>query len=219
MDPNVGTIKIYLDKVVTGTTEAYKSFRVSLNDSCSKIVPAVLKKYKINELVSMLKDGEELPIFILKHMRSLYYNRRYPRKAFDIYRPRLDASNGYSPSDHHIAVFEYKAQEDAELDLAVGDRVTVFAREAGWLYVSLRRDIGNQSLSGWVPSECIGVDDIIEGGQGLVLYDFIPQTSSEITARKGEIVSIRRRIDHWFAVELGDKRGWIPASFIHMYDR
>ncbi|KAJ3218954.1 Adaptor for signal transduction [Dinochytrium kinnereticum] len=260
-DSNVGTIKIYLDKILNGSSESYKSFRVSSNDSCSKILPAVLKKYKISEhwqnfglfvclhrserclsfdekpleLISMLKDGEDPPVFSLKHTRSLYYNRPIPRRSFDSersmaassYRSRISPdSQGYtSPTDHYYAVYDYKAQEDYEVDLSIGDKVQILARESGWANVRRDSPNSNQVATGWVPVDCIGNSDesqegtYMEGrgllkGQGLVLYDYMPGSPGEIAVRKGEVVNLRRRIDHWFAVEYGDKKGWMAASFI-----
>ena len=40
---------MYGDKLLGRENESYKSFRVSVNDSCSRILPSVLKKYKIDD--------------------------------------------------------------------------------------------------------------------------------------------------------------------------
>lgn len=58
-DPSFGAIRVYGDKLLNRENESYKSFRVNLSDPCSKILPAALKKYKIND------DWKQYALFII----------------------------------------------------------------------------------------------------------------------------------------------------------
>ena len=83
----------------TGSSDSnpYKSFRVTLDDPCYKVLPAALKKYKINDdwrkyalficygkterclsydekpllLFQKLKENEQSPVFMLRHIRDV----------------------------------------------------------------------------------------------------------------------------------------------------
>lgn len=80
-----------------GSSNPYKSFRVTLEDPCYKVLPAALKKYKIKEhyknyvlficygkqerclsyeekpllLFQKLKDAQQNPVFTLRHIRDI----------------------------------------------------------------------------------------------------------------------------------------------------
>ncbi|KAF9997896.1 Adaptor for signal transduction, partial [Modicella reniformis] len=91
-----GAIKVYGQKP-TNTTDAFRSFRISQDDPCYKVLPAALKKYKINDdwrqyalficygnteriltynekpllLMKQLKENKESPVFMLKHIKQM----------------------------------------------------------------------------------------------------------------------------------------------------
>ncbi|KAL0281519.1 UNVERIFIED_CONTAM: hypothetical protein PYX00_002481 [Menopon gallinae] len=51
-------------------------------------------------------------------------------------------------------------------------------------------------------------------GRARAKYDFVPQTSLELSARKGEMITLVRKIDeNWFEGRIGDRTGIIPASY------
>lgn len=80
-----------------GADSTYKSFRVTLDDPCYKVLPAALKKYKINDdwrqyalficygtterclsydekpllLFQKLKENKQSPVFMLRHIRDV----------------------------------------------------------------------------------------------------------------------------------------------------
>ncbi|KAI8853537.1 hypothetical protein BC829DRAFT_486842 [Chytridium lagenaria] len=185
-DGNVGTIKIYLDKVLTASGESYKSFRVSVSDSCSKILPAVLKKYKIME------NWQNFGLFMQYHRSGL--RRLHPR------------SSNYPPppsSESLYAIYDYRAQDDQEIDLIIGEKIHILAREPGWVHVI--RD-----------APPITVVNIIPVGYHLSAWEISKTSGQEIAVRKGDVVNLRKRIDHWYAVDFGDQKGWILASFVSL---
>jgi hypothetical protein len=54
-----GAIKVYGQKPSTrDPVDAFKSFRISQDDPCHKVLPAALKKYKIND------DWRQYALFI-----------------------------------------------------------------------------------------------------------------------------------------------------------
>ncbi|KAF9127783.1 Adaptor for signal transduction, partial [Mortierella sp. GBA39] len=93
-----GAIKVYGQKPSTrDPVDAFKSFRISQDDPCHKVLPAALKKYKINDdwrqyalficygnteriltyndkpllLMKQLKEKKENPVFMLKHIKQM----------------------------------------------------------------------------------------------------------------------------------------------------
>lgn len=52
-----GAIKVYGQKP-SNTADAFRSFRISQDDPCYKVLPAALKKYKIND------DWRQYALFI-----------------------------------------------------------------------------------------------------------------------------------------------------------
>ncbi|KAF9101813.1 Adaptor for signal transduction [Mortierella sp. AM989] len=95
-----GAIKVYGQKPSNTTrdpVDAFRSFRISQDDPCYKVLPAALKKYKINDdwrqyalficygnteriltynekpllLMKQLKENNESPVFMLKHIKQM----------------------------------------------------------------------------------------------------------------------------------------------------
>lgn len=62
----VGAIRIFVDKQLNRENEAYKSFRVTLDETCASILPGVLKKYKIEE------DWRNYALFIKHKGQGLF---------------------------------------------------------------------------------------------------------------------------------------------------
>ncbi|KAF8925601.1 Adaptor for signal transduction, partial [Dissophora ornata] len=108
-----GAIKVYGQKPSStrDPVDAFRSFRISQDDPCYKVLPAALKKYKINDdwrqyalficygnteriltynekpllLMKQLKEAKESPVFMLKHikqMKSPAVNAPVPPNSF-----------------------------------------------------------------------------------------------------------------------------------------
>ncbi|GJJ72376.1 protein STE50 [Entomortierella parvispora] len=121
-----GAIKVYGQKPSTNRdpVDAFRSFRISQDDPCYKVLPAALKKYKINDdwrqyalficygnteriltynekpllLMKQLKEANESPVFMLKHIRQMKSpavnapsppNSHPPRKSSDLLNKEL----------------------------------------------------------------------------------------------------------------------------------
>ncbi|KAF9167989.1 Adaptor for signal transduction [Actinomortierella ambigua] len=129
--------------------DTFKSFRISLDDPCYKVLPAALKKYKINDdwrqyalficygntekiltyndkpllLMKQLKENNEAPVFILKHIKQMKSpavstpspptSQPPPRKSSDLLNKDLPlpperlgagsgAASGYSNGAHPV---------------------------------------------------------------------------------------------------------------------
>lgn len=63
-----GAIKVYGQKPSTrDPVDAFKSFRISQDDPCHKVLPAALKKYKIND------DWRQYALFICYGNTGLFH--------------------------------------------------------------------------------------------------------------------------------------------------
>lgn len=66
-DNNIGAIRIYGDKLLNRENESYKSFRVTLDETCASILPNVLKKYKIED------DWRNYALFIMHKGQGIFH--------------------------------------------------------------------------------------------------------------------------------------------------
>jgi len=54
-------------------------------------------------------------------------------------------------------------------------------------------------------------------GLGRALYDFVAQTSIELTVRKGDTIILLRRVDaNWFEGIFNSKKGIVPISYVQV---
>eukprot|EP00096_Caligus_rogercresseyi_P005447 TRINITY_DN208_c1_g2_i1.p1 TRINITY_DN208_c1_g2~~TRINITY_DN208_c1_g2_i1.p1 ORF type:complete len:212 (+),score=63.64 TRINITY_DN208_c1_g2_i1:258-893(+) len=50
------------------------------------------------------------------------------------------------------------------------------------------------------------------------LYDFKPQETGELEFRRGDVINVTDKADrHWWAGELGNRRGYFPAKYVSPY--
>jgi hypothetical protein len=267
-DPStVGMIKIYGDKMLNRENESYKSFRVTLDETCASILPNVLKKYKIEEdwrsyalfiihkgqgiinfilmierclnfdekplqYFQQLKDFDADTSFVLKHIKKHTPESRkdVEKSTESLSRSASSAASGvkqpFSVSNsssslhkdtslHAVAIYEYKANREDELDIMIGDRVMLINREMGWCIVE------KNGKRGWVPTGCLHVDE--DGGgdearepktaQGYVLYDYEKISPNELSIKKGASLVIYKKYEHWLlgGVVGTNKKGWVPV--------
>ncbi|KAG0296001.1 Adaptor for signal transduction [Dissophora globulifera] len=124
-----GAIKVYGQKPSStrDPVDAFRSFRISQDDPCYKVLPAALKKYKINDdwrqyalficygnteriltynekpllLMKQLKEAKESPVFMLKHikqMKSPAVNAAAPPHSYPPPRKSSDLMNKELPT-------------------------------------------------------------------------------------------------------------------------
>ncbi|KAJ3093069.1 Adaptor for signal transduction [Quaeritorhiza haematococci] len=284
---DVGAIRVYGDKLLNRENEAYKSFKVSLSDPCSKILPAVLKKYKLNDdwqqyalfvqfkglerclsfderplvLHNQLKDGDDAPIFVLKHIKQvkspasrtsdtskgsegntkgqdrvsnapLISSASIPSSSASMLpdgtpstsdflskAPTLTRNNGklqHTGNTSAVAIYEYKGERDDELDVAIGDRFTILNRDTGWCMVE------KDGKRGWIPAGCLLESEDREDEEvdtsvpqkGIVLYDYNKISPNEVSIKRGDMLIIHKKYQHWLLVDCNDQRGWVPSCYV-----
>lgn len=50
------------------------------------------------------------------------------------------------------------------------------------------------------------------------MYDFTPQEAGELEFRRGEIINVIDRSDsNWWEGEIGNRRGYFPATYVNPY--
>ncbi|KAI8929857.1 hypothetical protein BC831DRAFT_238373 [Entophlyctis helioformis] len=269
-DPDNGTIRVYGHRLPNRENESYKSFRVNIMDNCMKIIPEVLKKYKVNEnwqnyalfvqfrgkerclsfnerplvLVNKMRDGDELPEFYIKHIKqvhapgvrvsalpsdvSAHSTQHGSALAPGIILP-LPASSVAIPTvesvapktEEHamaVAVYEYSAQRDDEMNVEIGDMFVIVSRETGWFVVE------KNGRRGWVPAGCllesnvVGNADAFEDNDvaqtGTVLHDYEKMSPNELTIHKGDALAIHRKFQHWLLVDCRGDHGWVPSCYV-----
>ncbi|KAJ3221763.1 Adaptor for signal transduction [Clydaea vesicula] len=278
LSDNVGAIRIYGDKLLNRENESYKSFRVSMEDTCSTILPTVLKKYKIEadfhnyalfiqhkgqeECLSLnekplqyfnsLKDSDGDTVFVLKHIKQVHPTLRneatavtnsLPKKldysaSDSSSRSNLQVSNNGNASRSSsiktalgsnstlasgrggttstiVAIYEYKANREDELDVAIGDKFNIINREVGWCFVEK-----SNGSKGWVPTGCLHESDERDGTgsqnplKGVGLEDYNKISHNELSIKRGDVLIIHKKFQHWFLAECGTERGWVPSCYV-----
>nr|KAJ3420396.1 Adaptor for signal transduction [Polyrhizophydium stewartii] len=169
-------------------TESYKSIRVHLNDTCAKLLPEVLAKYKLQDedwrqyalfIQFRNAEGDETPEFSIRHIKQV----NTPGVRISTLEPEAlqaapqgeglaghDAAapssatpngkqDGFGDPANAVAIFEYTAQRADEFDVAIGDQFTIIARDTGWFVVE------KAGRRGWVPAGCLLESRGSEGGQ------------------------------------------------------
>ncbi|KAI8806401.1 ras association (RalGDS/AF-6) domain-containing protein [Cladochytrium replicatum] len=179
-----GAIRVYGDKGLNRENESYKSFQVSLGDPCSKILPAALRKYKINDdwqqyalymkfdgqeralapherplqLRNELKTDTETPVFLLKQIKA-----RTPITRAD---GSLEALSEVTSSAITVAGGNAQSKTSDQPSIAIAiykykaDREDEFDVEVGDRFRIIGRETGwciveRDGVQGWVPSGCL----------------------------------------------------------------
>jgi hypothetical protein len=118
---------------------------------------------------------------------------------------------------HAVAIYEYKANREDELDIIIGDRVLMITRELGWCIIE------KGGKRGWVPTKCLHVDEEgaspagdevreLKTAQGYVLYDYEKISPNELSIKKGATLVIYKKYEHWLLAGWNNKKGWVPVS-------
>ncbi|KAI9144248.1 ras association (RalGDS/AF-6) domain-containing protein [Paraphysoderma sedebokerense] len=278
-----GAIRVYGDRLQNREGESYKSFRISLEDPCSKVLPAALKKYKINDdwqqyalfivyrnserclgydesplsVYNQLKEAGEDPVFVLKHIKqvknpasrtsdqsvvssvhsgsllglnsskndisasSSSLNNTNSGQLTKSNEGNLNGSDAILNSDEGTAVviYEYAAQREDELDISIGDKLNIKQRSTGWYVVEKNGQVG------WVPMGCLLEDtdtDQFKVGdgkgpaRGYALYDYAKIGPNELSIRKGDVLMVHKKYQHWLLADCNSRTGWVPSCYVSM---
>ncbi|CAG8461240.1 8996_t:CDS:10 [Diversispora eburnea] len=201
-DPS-GSIKFFGNQNISREPESYKSFRVSLEDPCYKVLPAALKKYKISD------DWRQYALFI----------------CFGS--PEDENSTEENPEEQilvgnktAVAIYPYVPELEDELNVTVGDVFKIKSKAGGWCYVE------KDEVKGWVPANflletSVNGTDIMDSnspyvGRGVALIDYVRNTEDELGMKKDDVLRIYKKQDYWLYCEINEERGWVPSWYVRI---
>ena len=50
------------------------------------------------------------------------------------------------------------------------------------------------------------------------MYDFAPQEEGELEFKRGDVITVSDQSDsHWWTGEIGNRRGYFPATYVTPY--
>lgn len=188
------------------------------------------------ELLIQIKDTFETPVFVLKHLKHVDKVDRdsvklNPNEAeIDSLNSIAIKSGGYaSPyllskkkGVYAVAVYEYKAERDDEIDITIGDRFKIIKTESGWCVVE------KNGTHYWAPASCLMIDDdddqpiLASENQtvstyesiGTAIYDYKKISPNEVSVKAGDSLKIYKKYNHWLLVECIDQKGWLPSCYV-----
>ncbi|TPX34403.1 hypothetical protein SmJEL517_g02976 [Synchytrium microbalum] len=115
-----------------------------------------------------------------------------------------------------IAIYEYSAEREDELNVHIGDRFMKLHSETGWCVVE--RGDGRR---GWVPEGCLLSENEEEGDAmevlprvGKALDDYAPMSPNELSVKRGEVLTCVKKYRHWVLAESNGHRGWLPSCYV-----
>ncbi|XP_035231380.1 sorbin and SH3 domain-containing protein 1-like [Stegodyphus dumicola] len=119
------------------------------------------------------------------------------------------------------ALFDFKAESPKEISLKKGDMVMILRQlDKNWYEGEHQGTIGIFPISyvEIVPPEHVSSPvKASTDGIAKALYDFVAQTSVELSVRKGDTVSLIRRVDaNWYEARFNNKKGIIPVSYLQV---
>ena len=133
------------------------------------------------------------------------------------YLSSISTSSPTGATETAVAIYEYKAERDDELDVNIGDTFIIRDKtETGWWVVE--RD----AVPGWVPSGCL-VESSGENPSapqnGFALYDYDAVGGNELSLKKDDHLVILKKYQHWFMASLDGKEGWVPSCYVGIDDQ
>ncbi|KAJ3064210.1 Adaptor for signal transduction [Podochytrium sp. JEL0797] len=136
----------------------------------------------------------------------------------------------------YVAIYNYKAVRDDELNVAMGERFKVMKRDKDWVTVrSLESSAGGGGV-GWVPVGCLKElvgDEEVAGKRGAVarvagvpvdvelpvqvvsLYDYDGSgTSNALPVKAGVVMVVTKKEESWVYAKAGERKGWVPDAYV-----
>ncbi|RGB44081.1 hypothetical protein C1646_749064 [Rhizophagus diaphanus] len=197
--------------------ESYKSFRVSLEDPCYKVLPAALKKYKITDdwrqyalficygspdhtterclsydekpllLFQKLKEANQNPVFMLKNIKEI----KSPVATAEEIINSLKANKSKRRTTQFL---------NKELPPAPDENYPMPS--------------SNQPSSEYQTSSDYSVDLVEGNGTAVAIYPYVPELDDELNVIVGDVFKIRSKDGGWCFVEKDGQTGWVPANFL-----
>ncbi|KAF9375856.1 Adaptor for signal transduction [Podila verticillata] len=106
-----------------------------------------------------------------------------------------------------VALYEWEAKRDDELNVKVGDVFKIKSKGHGWWVVQRDDEIG------WIPASILSESSSEDGyfsAEGVAIFDFTKTGPNELSIKTGDKLKIFRRHQHWLLATCEDQRGWVP---------
>ncbi|KAH6583667.1 hypothetical protein BASA61_007893 [Batrachochytrium salamandrivorans] len=189
-----GTIRVYGDRLPDRDSESYKSFRVYMDDSCSKLIPDVVAKYKLPE------SWKHYALFIQCRgkERCLSYNEC----PMALVNQMKDCNYTLEFSIRHIRKIKRPISCFPLVDL---DSIYPQYNSSMLLYASHPTDSTFIHASSSPSSEIAVL-------VGYAIYESVSQSQNELSVLIGEVFQVIAREGDWVVVEKEGRRGWAPAG-------
>ncbi|CAG8823877.1 30915_t:CDS:2, partial [Gigaspora margarita] len=204
--------------------QSYKSFRVSLEDPCYKVLPAALKKYKITD------DWRQYALFIrfgspvmaslltIEHLteRCLSYDEK-PLLLFQKLK-----------EERENPVFMLKNIKEIKSPVATAEEIISLlkANKKRRTTQFLNKELPpapnespnydpEQPPNELTEDERVSEETLVEGnGTAVAIYPYVAELDDELNVLVGDIFKIRSRSGGWCFVERDGQTGWVPANFL-----
>ncbi|KAF9083845.1 Adaptor for signal transduction [Mortierella sp. AD031] len=135
----------------------------------------------------------------------------------------LGAAVGPKPENHvqetveasgmAVALYEWEAKRDDELNVKVGDVFKIKSKGHGWWVVQRDDEIG------WIPASILSESSSEDGyfsAEGVAIFDFTKTGPNELSIKTGDKLKIFRRHQHWLLATCEGQRGWVPSWFVNL---
>lgn len=114
-----------------------------------------------------------------------------------------------------VAIYEYQAERDDELDVNIGDEFIIRDKTAtGWWVVEKNNQVG------WVPEGCLlqKTEDVeaedSEPKKGVALFDYVALGVNEMSIKQNDTLIVHKKYQHWLLAECNEVQGWVPSCFV-----
>jgi uncharacterized protein YgiM (DUF1202 family) len=115
--------------------------------------------------------------------------------------------------DLYLALWDYKRQDDTELDIKKGDKIKVLERDesSGWFYGYL---LDTPKVYGFFPHNYVAIVD--ENTKNYVVeFDFAGEGSNELSCKIGEELELLDKKNGWCqVVNMKKVKGWVPEDYL-----
>ncbi|KAF9360974.1 Adaptor for signal transduction [Mortierella sp. NVP85] len=112
-----------------------------------------------------------------------------------------------------VALYEWEAKRDDELNVKVGDVFKIKGKGHGWWIVQRDDEIG------WIPASILSEgssEDQFFDAEGVAIFDFTKTGPNELSIKTGDKLKIFRRYQHWLLATCEGQRGWVPSWFVSL---
>ncbi|RHZ64224.1 hypothetical protein Glove_326g179 [Diversispora epigaea] len=235
-DPS-GSIKFFGNQNISREPESYKSFRVSLEDPCYKVLPAALKKYKISDdwrqyalficfgspdhpterclsydekpllLFQRLKEANQNPVFMLKNIK-------------EIKSPVATAEEIINSLKTKRRTTQFLNKELPPPPPQTTETTTTTAKiPTTKVYNNNKNNnstshLEDENSTAENPEDPLKEEILVGNKTAVAIYPYVPELEDELNVTVGDVFEIKSKAGGWCYVEKGEVKGWVPANFL-----